>query len=355
MQLVPVYADDVAGSVAPTGMQSDQGALVDPAVQRLYGIQVVPVRRESGNGQARLVGRVQADETRIFRLDFGADGYVKETHADAVGSHVSKDQHLATVYSPEFLTAAGGYLAANEHAPGTPLGPRDTSGPAMQNAASASARADRLRNLGVSDAQIEEMSRTHRLPEDIYVVSPVDGFVLSRNIAPGMRFERHNELYSIADLSHVWIMADAFGHDARSLHVGQTARVTVPELNETFTASIALVMPEVDPATRATRVRLETNNPGFKLRPGMFVNVDLPVAAPPGLTVPVDAIVDSGISRRVFVRTEDSRFVPRIVRTGMEVGDRIQILEGLKEGDEVVSSGTFLIDSESRLHTTASP
>jgi|SRR5271165_4544473 len=355
MQLVPVYADDVAGSMAPAAMQSDRGTVLDPAVQRLYGIQVVPVKMETGKGEARLFGRVEADETRIFRIEFGTDGYVKETHGDAVGTRVSKDQQLATVYSPEFLAVAGGYLAANEHAPGSPNGASGTSTTAMQNSASASARADRLRNLGVSDAQIEEMSRTHKLPEDVYVVSPVDGFILSRSISPGVRFERHNEFYAIADLSHVWIMADAFGRDAQPLHAGQSARVTVPELNQTFTATINLVMPEVDPATRAVKVRLQVDNPGFKLRPGMFVNVDLPVAVPPGLTVPVDAIVDSGMSRRVFVRTEDSLFSPRVVRTGWEVGDRVQILDGLKEGEEVVSSGTFLIDSESRLHAAATP
>jgi len=355
MPLEPVYADDLARSVSPAAQPKDSTAVLDPAVQRLYGIQVVPVKMESGKAQTRLFGRIQADDTRIFRLDFGTDGYVKETLDDAVGSRVSKDQRLATVYSPDFLAVAGGYLAANERTPGAPSAAHEVSPGALQNAASASARADRLRNLGMSDAQIEEITRNHKVPEDVYIVSPVDGFILSRNISPGMRFERHNELYSIADLSHVWIIADAFGRDAQALHAGETARISIPDSSETFTAKITLVMPEVDSATRAVKIRLQADNPGFRLRPGMFVNVDLPVAVPPGLTVPADAIVDSGMSRRVFVRTEDSRFVPRVVRTGWEIGDRVQVLDGLHEGEQVVSSGTFLIDSESRLRASATP
>ena len=352
MDLVPVYADNLAQAVAPSSQ--DQGASVDPAVQRLYGIQVVPVRKDGGKANIRLFGRVQTDDTRVFKIQFGTEGYVKETHQDAVGDRVSRNQRLATVYSPDFLAIAGGYLAANERSPNLPSSPRDGGSAAVQNAASAAARADRLRNLGMSDVQIDEISQTHKLPEDVYVVSPVDGFILSRNISPGARFERHDELYTIADLSRVWIMAEVFGRDAQSVRVGTIARVSLPEQGQTLSATVTQVMPEVDASTRAIKIRLQSDNPAFALRPGMFVNVDLPVSVPPGLTIPADAVIDSGLSRRVFVRTQDSRFAPRMVHTGWHVGDRVQVIDGLHEGEEVVSSGTFLVDSETRLHAPAS-
>ena len=146
-------------------------------------------------------GKVSADETRIYKVSIGADGYVKTTEKDAVGNFVKKDQHLAVIYSPDFLPLEGGFLSANERTPGQFKETPTTA----QGAASAQARADRLRNVGMSDVQIDEMITKHQIPEDVYVVSPTDGFILSRNISPGLRFEREREFYSIADLSQVWM------------------------------------------------------------------------------------------------------------------------------------------------------
>jgi RND family efflux transporter MFP subunit len=201
----------------------------------------------------------------------------------------------------------------------------------------------------MSEAQIEELSKSRSIPEDVYVVSPVDGLVISRNISAGQRFERFTEFYRIADLSHVWILADVFGGDAQAFRPGTVAKVTFPDTGQTLRARVTSVLPEVDPATRTMRVRLEADNPGFVLRPDMFVNVELPVSVPPGLTVPVDAVLDSGATKRVFVESDDGYFEAREVVTGWRADDRVQIVRGLQEGDKVVSAGTFLVDSESRL------
>lgn len=353
MQLEPVYADDVATALAPGGDQDGDEAVIDPSVQRLYGIRVVSATSGAHQTKIRFFGRVDADETRIYSIEFGTEGYVKETHGDAVGNHVTRNQKLGSVYSPDFLAVAGGYLAANERSNESPNPVRENSITAFQNASSASARADRLRNLGMSDSQIDEITQTRKIPEDVYLVSPVDGFILSRNISPGMRFERHEQLYKIADLSHIWIVADAFGRDAESVRAGMKAVITAPDTDLSTTAVVTAVLPNVDPATRAVKVRLECDNPGFKLRPGMFVNADLSFELQPGLTVPADAIVDTGTSRRLYVRTDDSHFVPRVVETGWQIGNQVQVLKGLHDGDAVVSDGTFLVDSETRLHAPA--
>jgi RND family efflux transporter MFP subunit len=355
MQLEPVYADGLAASLMPGPDADFGGAVIAPATQRLYGIRVVPVLSGAQQSRMRLFGRVEPDETRVYSIEFGTDGYVKATHSDSVGNHVTKNQKLATVYSPEFLTVAGGYLAANERFPNSANAAKDVPLTASQNSASVAARADRLRNLGVSDFQIEEMTQGSKLPEDVYLVSPTDGFILSRNISPGMRFERHTQLYTIADLSHVWIMADAFGRDSQLVHVGMKARITVPETELSATAVITDVLPAVDPVTQSLSIRLECDNPGFRFRRGMFVNVDVAVELPPGLTVPADAIVDTGTSRRLYVRADDSHFVPRVVQTGWQIGDRVQVLGGLHDGESVVSDGTFLVDSEARLRAPGQP
>jgi RND family efflux transporter MFP subunit len=218
-----------------------------------------------------------------------------------------------------------------------------------QNSASVQARADRLRNLGMSDAQIEELGSARTIPQDVFIVSPVNGFILSRNISAGQRFEKFTEFYRIADLSHVWILAEVFGADAQAFRPGAIAKVSLPDTGQTLRARVSSVFPEVDPATRVLRVRLEADNPGFVLRPEMFVNVELPVAAPEGLTVPVDALLDSGLTKRVFVETEEGSFEPREVVVGWRAVDQVQIISGLQQGEKVVSSGTFLVDSESRL------
>jgi RND family efflux transporter MFP subunit len=348
MDLEPVYADTVGKSLVGSGDGAGDKLSIDPATQKIYGIQLAAVESDSGSRTIRVFGKVAADETRIYKVTVGADGYVKSTDKDAVGNHVQKDQHLAVIYSPDFLPVEGGFLSANER---TPTG-KETAATA-QNAASAQARADRLRNLGMSDVQIEEMTSTRKIPEDVYIVSPTDGFILTRNISPGLRFEREKELYTVADLSHVWIMAQVFGKDAQKFHPGAVAKVTLPDTGETFQATVSDVLPEVDATTRALKVRLVANNPGFKLRPEMFVNVDMPVSIPSGLSVPADAIVNTGLAKQVFVQVSPGHFEKREVEIGWRFDDRVQIVKGLREGEMVVSAGTFLVDSESRLQAAA--
>jgi len=350
MALEPVYAEEASQSLVSADDSAPGAVRIDAAAQQLYGIRLAKVESDAGQGSIRVFGRVSADQTRVFRVNLGTDGFVKETHDDAVGNHVTKNQHLAIVYSPEFLSVAGGYLSANERTPGGTSVPKDNSTASVtQGTASAQARADRLRNLGMSDMQIEEISSARKIPENVYIVSPTDGFILSRNISPGVRFERYTDMYTIADLSRVWIMAEVFGKDAQAFRPGTKARVTLPDTGESFEARVSDVLPEVDPATRIMKPRLEVDNPHFKLRPEMFVNVELGVSLPAGLSVPADAVLDSGLSKRVFVQTSVGHFEVRAVETGWRLNDRVQIVKGLKEGETVVAAGTFLVDSESRL------
>src|SRR6266849_4654286 len=205
MQLEPVYADEgvrVADSGAPA--QSIPGAVhIDSERQQLIGIRVAAVEKTVGTRTVRIPGRVAADENRVYRVNVGVDGFVRETHEDALGSRVKKDQRLALIYSPEFLSNIGGYISALEH----PLG---GSAAGNQGSAGIQSWADRLRSLGMSDAQVKDIGLTRTIPEDIYVLSPADGFIISRDISVGERFAKHMEFYRIADLRHVWIVADLF-------------------------------------------------------------------------------------------------------------------------------------------------
>ena len=350
MDLVPVYAEDIGKSIVSIRDAKAGATRIDASSQQLYGIKLARAERDQGRTVIQVFARVVPDETRIYRVNFGTDGYVKETHDDAVGTFVKKDQHLATVYSPDFLSVAGGYLAAHERDPmpvnsGSGVGSQNVS----QEAASVQARADRLRNLGMSDSQIQEIAHTRKLPENVYVVSPTDGFIISRSISAGMRFQRQSDLYSIADLSHIWIEAEVFGRNVQALRPGVVANVVLRETGERVRARVKNVLPELDPNSRALKVRLEADNPAFRLKPNMFVSLEVPVVVPTGISVPADSIVDSGIAKRVFVQVAEGVFEPRPVETGWEIGDRVQVVKGLVAGEVVVASGTFLVDSETRL------
>jgi len=349
MKLVPVYADEAGSPTAAASADRTAGAVrIDPYRQRLFGIRLATVEKTSGTRALRVPGRVTADETRVYRINAGVDGFVNETYDDAVGRFVKKDQRLASIYSPEFLSAIGAYLSLSDsksHASRSiPAGTENLS--ATQN------WTNRLRTLGISDAQISELDAMGKAPEYVYVVSPVDGFILSRNISPGERFENRMEFYRIADLSHVWIIADLFENESHNFDPRASARITLPDQKTSFSAHVSDILPEIDASTRTVKLRFEAENPSLALRPGMFVDVDLTTQIPSGLSVPADAVLDSGLFKHVFVERGDGIFEARKVDTGEQFGDRVQILAGLVEGDRVVASGTFLLDSESRMRSS---
>jgi Cu(I)/Ag(I) efflux system membrane fusion protein len=342
MQLEPVYSDEGAhasGSGMPA--QSAPGAVnIDFRQQQLIGMRIATVEKASGTRTLRIPGRVAADETRVYRVKVGVDGFVRETRHDVLGSYVRKGQKLAIVYSPDFDSSAASYISALEQ--GSALA-------GLRGFTSVQNLPDRLRALGMSDAQIQEISSTRRIPQDFYLVAPADGFIVSRNISMGETFDRQTEFYRIADLSRVWIVADLLGNEAEYFRPGVVARVTVPNPKRAFTARVCDILPQVDPSSRTLKLRLEADSKNYALRPDMYVDVDLTVATPPALSVPADAVLDSGLTRRVFVERGNGIFEPREVEIGWRSGERVEVLHGLQPGEHVVASAAFLVDSESRL------
>jgi membrane fusion protein, copper/silver efflux system len=216
-------------------------------------------------------------------------------------------------------------------------------------AANLQQRVQQLQNLGMSILQMEEIKRTRQVPDSINIVSPTDGFVLARNVSPGQKFERGAEWFRIANLDRVWILADVHENDAQYLRPGSRATVSLPHQGRTFTARVSAALPQFDGASRTLKVRLQVDNPGYILRPDMFVDVELSVVRAPALVVPAEAVFDSGLSRTVFVEREVGVFEPRPVETGWRSDDGVEIVSGLRPGERIAVSGNFLIGSESRL------
>lgn len=355
MRLEPVYADAGRG-LASSLVQLPQGAVsIDLPTQRLMGLRLARVERAPESGTIRVAGRVVPEDTRVYKVNAGAEGFVRETYDDSVGTHVKKDQKLAAFYGADFLAVISGFLAATERVPASPAnkdGNRTILLPgavSKQGFSSVEGYVDRLRNLGMSDAQIARVAESRQFPKSIDIVAPADGFILERDISAGQHFEPNTEFYCIADLSRVWVVAEVYPQDAASLGPGGPARIMLREQGRELPGRIADSLPQSEPGGGTVKVRVELDNPGWILRPGMLVDVDLTIHLPPTLTVPLDAVVDSGARARVYVQDSESIFEPREVETGWRFGERVEILRGLKSGERVVAAATFLVDSESRL------
>ena len=320
----------------------------------MIGVKVGEVVKAGGTQTIRTLGRVAADETRIFRLSTGTDGWIRDISSATAGSLVQKDQTLASYYAPEFLATQQGYLYALERSAGTrPRGRRRWTRSGRRRSA-CSRPANSLENLGMSGRQIDEIAKTRELAQKIDVVSPADAFVLARNVNAGQRFEKGFELYRLADLSHVWILADLFEREGQDVRPGQVAKVSLPYLGKSYSAKVSDVPPQFDPATRTLKVRLEMDNPGFVLRPEMFVDVEFTGAlSAPTLDRPGGRRPRSGLRQTVYVETEPGVFEPRRVEAGRSFGDRVEIVKGLMPGERIVLSGNFLVDSESRMKAAA--
>jgi Cu(I)/Ag(I) efflux system membrane fusion protein len=356
MQLVPVYEGD-NGKVAVV----TQDVSIDAHAQQLGGIRVEEVRTGGTERMARVVGRVTPEDIRTFSLNSGVDGFIRETYDDSVGNFVKKDQKIATYYSPDFLAAASGFLAATERVPGATAAkdgakftPNWGGTIAKEGIRSIQGYTDHLRNLGMGDVQIQHIADARELPDSIEVRSPADGFILSRNITAGMHFDHMMEFYKIADLSKVWVEAEVNEADAQSLRPGSMAQVTVHGSGRKFSARVTNSLPQSEAGGDTARVRLELDNPSYVLRPDMVVDVDLPLGGMTAVTLPMDALVYSGDRTRVYLERGGGKFEARDVQTGARIGDQVEILRGIAHGDHVVVAGTFLVDSENRIKNPAS-
>jgi multidrug efflux pump subunit AcrA (membrane-fusion protein) len=345
MKLEPVY--ESRSHAASGAADLDRGVRVSRDMQRVVGVRVQPAERISGTEKLRLYGRVAPDETRIYRVNAGIDGYIREISAVTTGSHVGNGEWLATLAAPDARTPIQAYLVALEAMERGALRPVDVPGPVDAGVEQA---ADRLMTLGMSRMQIDEIRRTRMVPTAIRITAPSAGFVVARNLTAGEKIASGEELFRIADLRRVWILADLLGRDAEYVRPGMIADVTVPGRGTTIRATISsAVLPQFDALSQSARVRLEADNAGSVLRPEMLVDVHLPITLPRAIAVPVDAVLNAGLNQRVYVERADGAFEPRDVETGWRFGDRVEIVNGLADGDRVVVSGTFLLDSESRM------
>lgn len=348
MDYIAVYA----GEADDEPSSANQIRISTEKVQKL-GVRTEAAQRRTLDRQVRASGRIEPDERRVFSISPKFEGYVERLHVNVTGQAVVKGQPLFEVYSPELVSAQREYeiavqgLDSLKYAGGSTL-----SG--MKQLADSSLQ--RLKNWDISEDQVKALVASGNIQRTLTFRSPVSGIVMEKKAVQGMRFMPGESLYQIADLSAVWVIADVFEQDIAQVKNGATAAVRINAYpDKTFSGRVTYVYPTLKAETRTVAVRVELANPGGLLKPGMFAQVELPVAGGGQVvTVPVSAVIDSGTRQMVLIQLKEGRFEPREVKLGARSDSHVAVLEGVSEGDLVVVSANFLIDAESNLKAAVS-
>jgi Cu(I)/Ag(I) efflux system membrane fusion protein len=355
-----VHQPGTASSPSPAPSRAD--VTIDPVQQQLLGVRTVEVVRGPIERSLQTVGVVQYDQARLTDVNAKFDGWIRELYVASAGQSIGRGQPLLSLYSPDLLRMQTDYLLALR----TYDQVRESAPDALDRAEELLGAARReLEWRDVSQADVAALHDARDQLGDVTFLSPEAGTMTLRSPASGVVIDEHvvngqhvspgDSLYRIADLSVVWVEADVQEVDAAAVPVGTRASVTIDAYpGESLSGRVVFVSPLVNERTRTCTVRLEFPNPGRRLKPGMYANVELALESDMGLTVPVDAVLDTGVEQIVFVARAGDRFHPQHVTAGRRLGDAVEIVAGLAEGDRVATGATFFLESESQLRGLAS-
>lgn len=335
------------GGAAATSAAAPAQATVriDAARRQEIGVTTDVVRRQQLTIPVRAVGKVVVDETKLSDVTVKYDGYVKRLYVDRPGQAVRRGQPLFTLYSPQLFAAQQEYLIALK----SQREARGTGAPDRADYLVSAAR-QRLRLWDLQPRQIDQLARTGKPIEEVPILSPAAGVVVEKDVVAGGAVTPGMKLFRLAGLDTVWVEAEVHEAELALLHVGDAAEVTFPYLpGKSLRGTIDFVYPYLDATSRTGRVRIQLRNPGLELKPDMFANVVLQKDLGERLAVPVDAILNTGDQSVVFVDLGDGRLAPRRVVPGRTAGEQVEIVEGLREGETIVTSGNFLVAAEARL------
>ncbi len=344
MDYVPVYAEDGGGASDPIGTVT-----LDAVVSQTIGVRTAIAERTSITRSIRAVARVDFNEERMARLHPKVEGWIDELRVDKTGEYVEKDQILLSIYSPKLVSTQQEYLLALNNLEALKDSPiEDIRRGAMELASSSR---ERLVLLDVPEHQIRELEENRRIRKNLHIHTPVSGTVISIGAREGQYVTPRTELYMVVDLSKVWVFAEIYEYELPWVKVGDEVEMTLTGIpGKTFSGELDYIYPYAESRTRSIKVRLVFDNPDLLLKPEMFAEIviksDKLVNA---IVIPSEAVIRSGRSDRVFVVRAPGKFEPTVVKLGFQSAGQVVVLEGLEEGDEVVVSAQFLVDSESSL------
>jgi RND family efflux transporter MFP subunit len=323
-----------------------------PERMQSIGVKTGTVEYTQLSDDIRATGTVDINERLLSYVQVRFPGYIRKVFANATYQYVRKGEPLFTVYSPDLVATQQEYLLAQQNQ--KVLQSSTVDGVAAGAATLSSAAEQRLEQWDVPASEIAKLKETGKSITDLTIYSPVSGYITERNALPNLYVEPSTRLYTVADLSQVWVNAQIFQDDIGRLKPGDAVVITVDSYpGRNFTGRIEEILPQVDMATRTVRVRLAIANPGLRLKPGMFVNVDVKSSLGRQLVVPASAVFQSGTRQLVFLNHGNGRLEPKEIAVGPRVGDDFVVLKGLEAHQSIVTSANFLIDSESQLQAAA--
>lgn len=341
---------NTAGATNAAKVQEAPLAPVHLSTERLQsiGVKYGTVVRKPVEDEMHETGNIAIDETRLYFVQTRFSGYMVKVFADATYKYVRKGQPLFTIYSPEVSAAEREYLIARQNA--QKLSASSIAGVAAGAKSLLDTSLDRLRQWDIPQSEISRLESTGQAEQEIEIDSPASGYITERQAIPNLTVHPDTHLYTIADLSTVWVFAQVFQNDLGRVRVGEAAALTVDSYpGKTFRGRVDFIYPDIDMATRTARVRIAFANPSLLLTPGMFVNVALHVPLGMQTIIPAEGVLQSGTRQIVFVDRGDGYLEPREVQLGPEANGEYIVLKGLKPGERIVTSANFLIDSESQL------
>ncbi|HYL34779.1 MAG TPA: FixH family protein [Bryobacteraceae bacterium] len=319
-----------------------------PQRMQSIGVKTGAVEYRQVHDEIRTTGNVETDETRLAEVQVRFAGWIQKVFADATFKQVRKGQPLLTIYSPELVRTENEYVLAKQNR--DLLAQSTVPGVASGAGTLLSSTTERLKQWGIPEREIQDLEETGQIKRELEIDSPASGYIVERNALPNMYVQPGTKLYSVADLSTVWVYAQLFQNDIGRVKVGDSAVVTVDSYpGRTFPGRVSFIWPQFDQTTRTAKVRLEIPNPGMKLSLGMFVNVKLALALGRQLVIPASGVYQSGTRQIAFIDHGDGHYEPRELEVGARAGDDVVVTKGLKAGERVVTSANFLIDSESQL------
>jgi RND family efflux transporter MFP subunit len=363
-EVQPAAAGPAPASSSPGLPNPSRSTTEDAMDPRLVPVQLTPERMQSIGVQLgtvaykqissdiRATGTVQIDQRLISYVQARFPGYIRKVFANATYQYVRKGQPLFTIYSPELVATQQEYLLARQNQ--VQLGRSAVDGVAAGADSLAAAAEQRLQQWQVPQADLIKLKESGKALPDITFDSPASGYITEYNALPNMYVEPSTRLYTVADLSHVWVDAEVFQTDVSRVKPGDTAQITLDSYpGHTFVGRVEEILPQIDMATRTVRVRLAIANPAVMLKPGMFVNIALKANLGRQLVIPASAVFQSGTRQIVFLNHGNGNLEPKEVTVGVRAGDDLPVLSDLKAGNSVVTSANFLIDSESQLQAAA--
>jgi RND family efflux transporter MFP subunit len=342
-----------AGAAAPPEADAPRVPIqLSPRRLQSIGVETGIVESKTVRDELRLYGNVQAEERRLAYVQARFAGWLRKVYADATGALVRRGQPLFTIYSPELVATEEEYLLAKKHQALLRTSPVD--GVAAGADSLLAAARQRLLQWEVPSRQIAQLDATGKAIADLTIDSPVSGYITEKNALPNLYVQPETRLYAVADLSEVWVYAQLFQQDAGRVAAGDAAEVTVDAWpGKVFRGRVDSLLPQLDVATRTLPVRLVLPNPGLRLRPGMYVNVTLELALGRQLVIPAAAALHSGTTTLAFVYSGDGGIEPRPIELGPRAGEAVVVRKGLRAGERIVISPSFLIDSEAQLAAAA--